>query len=185
MKRTYRRASLLIIAGLHFLNASSIALSMNEGSVEYPLKLVFLFNFTKYVEWPSDVYKNPGDPLSICIVGDDPFAPDLEEALRARKVGGHPVEVRQVKPGDMLRACHIVFIPATANARARDIVKELNGTSTLTVGETEGFAALGGIMNFKVEANRLRFEVNSVAAKNARLKISSRLLSIATIVNVP
>lgn len=179
-----KRAALLIVAGLFFSSASSLALSLNEESMEYPLKLAFLFNFTKFVEWPSDVYKDPGDPLLICIVGNSPFAPDLEEALRARTVAGHPVEVKQLKSGDTVSACHIVFIPVTAKARAQSIVKELNGSSTLTVGETEGFAAQGGIVNFKVEANRLHFEVNLRAAERAGLKISSKLLGIATIVKV-
>ena len=73
----------------------------------------------------------------------------------------------------------MVFIPATEKNQAYKIVKDLNGSSTLTVGETEGFAELGGIINLTVEGNKVHFEINQLAAQRARLKISSKLLSLA------
>lgn len=185
--RRLRRVSPWLIAGVQLLNAvnaSPGAVALNEESMEYPLKLAFLHNFTKYVEWPSDSYKDSGDPLSICIVGKDPFSPGLEDELRTRKARNHPVEVKALKPGDTIRACHIVFIPWTAKAETDRVVKGLMGSNTLTVGETAGFIALGGIINFTVEQDRLHFEVNPLAAERAGLKISSKLLTIATIVKL-
>jgi len=96
--------------------------------------------------------------------------------------GSHPIEIRNLRRGDPVRACHVVFIPESPGDEAAGIVEGLKGSSTLTVGESEGFAARGGIINFVVEEHRLRVEVNPLAAKRAGLKISSRLLSIATIV---
>jgi len=153
--------------------------------VEYPVKLAFLYNFTKFVEWPAASFRDANAPLSICIVGDDPFSTDLEGELRTRKVGGHPVEVKRLKPTDTLSACQIVFVPATAKNQVARIVKSLKGASTLTVGESEGFALLGGIINLTVEENKLRFEINLLAAERAKLKISSKLLSLAKIVKEP
>lgn len=158
------------------------AVSLNRAGVEYPVKLAFLYNFTKFVEWPPGSYRDPGAPLAICIVGRDPFSPDIEGDLRTRIVGRHPVEVLTLKPTDTLRVCHMVFIPATENGQADKIVRDLKGSSTLTVGETEGFAELGGIINLTVAGNNVHFEVNQLAAQRAGLKISSKLLSLAKIV---
>lgn len=180
-----RRASFFIIACWLFLNASPNAQSQNEETVEYPVKLACLYNLTKFVEWPPGSYRDAGAPLAICIVGDDPFSADLEEELRTRTVGGHPVAIKTLGTNDTLSTCHIVFVPVAEKNQAARIVRRLKGSSTLTVGETEGFAAQGGIINLTVEENRLRFEINLLAAERARLKISSKLLSLARIVKEP
>jgi len=150
--------------------------------VEYPVKLAFLFNFTKFVEWPTDSFRHAGAPLAICVVGEDPFSTDLEEELRTRTVGGHPVEIQRLRPTDALNTCHVVFVPVTEKNQAARIVRGLEGSSALTVGESEGFALQGGIINLTVEEHKLRFEVNPVAAERAGLKISSKLLSMAKII---
>jgi uncharacterized protein DUF4154 len=180
--RRIRRASFFIFACWLLLNSSPQARSQNEESVEYPVKLAFLFNFTKFVEWPADSFRGASAPMSICIVGDDPFSADLEGELRTRSVGGHPVAVKRLKPTDTLSMCQMVFVPVTAKDQSARIVKGLKGASTLTVGEAEGFAVLGGIINLTVEGNKLHFEVNLSAAERAKLKISSKLLSMAKII---
>jgi hypothetical protein len=178
----FRRACVLMAACLLFMNPAT-ALSLNDETIEYPLKLACLYNFTKFVEWPADSFSDPKGPLAICIVGDDPFNPELEGELSARSVGSRRVEVRRLKPNDSLNACHIVFVPVTEKNQAARIVKGLSQSSTLTVGESEGFAEMGGIINFTVEGNLLHFEVNPLAAERASLKISSKFLSLAKIVN--
>ena len=175
------RACLCLIACLLAWNPSA-ARSQDEERAEYTLKLAFLYNFTKFVEWPADTYPDAGSPLAICIVGEDPFNPDMEADLRTRTSGGHPVDVRTLHPNDMLKECQLVFVPAKEKKLAARIVSELNGLSTLTVGETEGFASIGGIINLTVEEDKLRFQVNPLAAEHARLKLSSKLLSMAIIV---
>ena len=170
------------IAGGLFFGASPNAYSQTEEDAEYSVKLGFLYNFTKFVEWPPDSFRDPGAPLVICIVGHDPFRQDLEAELRTRKVWGHPVEVRTQTPNDKLSACHIVFVPVTEKNQSDRILRDLQGSRTLTVGESEGFAVMGGIINLTVEDNKVHFEINRVAADRAGLKIGSRLLSIAKIV---
>jgi YfiR/HmsC-like len=93
----------------------------------------------------------------ICIVGHDPFRQDLEAGLRTRKVGDHPVEVRTRTPNDKLSVCHIVFVPVTEKNQSDRILQNLQGSRTLTVGETEGFAVLGGMINFTVEPEQGSF----------------------------
>jgi hypothetical protein len=179
-----RRASFFIVACWLFVNPLN-AVSVNEESLEYPLKLAFLYNFTKFVEWPSDSFHDSGASLAICVIGNDPFSPDIEAELRTRTVGSHPVEVKTLRSNDALNACHMVFVPAPEENQAARIVNSLKGSSTLTVGEAEGFAGLGGIINLTVEQDKLQFEVNPLAAERAGLKISSKLLSMAKIVKEP
>ena len=179
--RRIRRVSVIIVCWF-LSNASPKALSLNTESAEYPLKLAFLYNFAKFVEWPSDSFRSPGAPLAICIVGHDPFSLDIENELRTRPAGGHPVEFLALKPTDTLNVCHIVFIPVTEKDQAARIVRSLKGSGTLTVGESEGFAVRGGIINFTVEGGNVRFEINRLAADRAGLKISSKLLNLAKIV---
>jgi hypothetical protein len=156
---------------------------MNEETVEYPVKLAFLYNFTKFVDWPPDSYRGPGAPLEICIVGNDPFSPAIEGELRTRTVGSHPIEVKTLGPSDIMSACQIVFVPVTAEDQATRVVRSLKGSSSLTVGETEGFTALGGIINLTAEGSKLHFEVNLLAAERAHLKISAKMLALAKIVH--
>jgi hypothetical protein len=179
--RLIRRAFFFLVACWLFLTPAR-ALSLNDENEEYALKLACLYNFTKFVEWPAGSYRDAGAPLAICVVGDDPFGPDLERDLRTRKAGSHPVEVKMLRSNDTLSSCHIVFVPATEKNQATRIVMALKDSSTLTVGETDGFAALGGIINLTVENNKLHFEVNRLAAERAGLIISSKLLSLAKIV---
>jgi len=118
----------------------------------------------------------------ICIVGHDPFREDLELELATRKVGDHPVEVRTQTANDKLNLCHIVFVPVSEKNEGDRILQGLEGSRTLTVGETEGFALLGGIINLTVEGNKVHFEINRLAADRAGLKIGCKLLSLAKIV---
>lgn len=177
----WRLALFLIACGLA-MATSSWADALGEESVEYRVKLAFIHNFTKFVEWPASSYSNPDAPLVIYVVGTDPFNADLEDELRLRKVGRHPLVIRNLKPGDAIGACQMVFISLSAQDQVASIVKGLKGSSTLTVSETQGFALKGGMINFAVEGHRVRLEVNPLAANRAGLKISSRLLNLATIV---
>ena len=181
-RRVLKASFSAIIAGGLFFGVSLNALPKNEEVAEYAVKLGFLYNFTKFVEWPADAFRDAGAPLVICIVGHDPFRQDLEAELRTRKVGDRPVEVRSQTSNDKLTACHVVFVPDTEKSQSDRILRGLEGSRTLTVGETEGFAVLGGVINLTVEDNKVHFEINRLAADRAGLKIPSRLLSIAKIV---
>jgi len=163
-------------------SASSKALAGNGEDVEYPAKLAFLYNFAKFIEWPSGSNHDPSAPFVICIAGHDPFSTGTEGELRTRAVLGHPIEIRALRATDALSVCSMVFIPVTEKDQAGNILRGLKGSSTLTVGENEGFAARGGMINLTVEGNRLHFEINQLAAERAGLKISSKLFSLAKLV---
>ena len=142
----------------------------------------FSYNFAQFVEWPSDAFAEAKAPLTVCVAGENPFQGELEQSLRNRRSGSHPIEIRKLKPDDNPRACHIIFVRAAERKAAGRILSRLNGSNTLSVGEAKGFAERGGIINVTLEENKLGFEVNIDAATQTHLRISSKMLALARIV---
>jgi uncharacterized protein DUF4154 len=153
--------------------------ALGQAPDEYQVKAAFLYNFVKFVEWPPQVFKSPTDGIAICILGQDPFGGALDEAVRGKTFEGRTVVVARIAEVRQAGGCRILFVSASESKRARAILTELEASSILTVGDTEGFAAEGGVIDFRLEAGRVRFRVNVDAAERARLKISSKLLSLA------
>jgi len=155
-----------------------------EGSpaFEYQVKVGFLFNFAKFVEWPPQAFSGPGAPLTIGVLGDDSFCDALEQGLRGKTVNSRPIEIRRLRRADLGSPVHILFIGASLGRDVASILGTLRKLPVLTVAHMDRFALLGGIINFTIESHKLRFEINRDAAERAGLRISSQLLAIATIV---
>jgi hypothetical protein len=151
----------------------------NELS-EYQLKAAFLANFAKFVEWPTQSFPDGTAPVSIGIVGDDPFGRDIDETINGKLLQGHPMAVKRVDWRDDLAAFHMVFVSASEKRRLPDILQRMESSSVLTVSDLEGFCGAGGIIAFVMDRDRIRFEVNVEVAQRHGLKISSKLLSLAT-----
>lgn len=122
-------------------------------------------------------------PLIIGVFGTDPFGGILDRAVEGKLVSGRRVLVRRAPDAAGLRQCHIVFVPASETGRFPQLNDTLDGRNVLTVGEAKGFAERGGIINFVVENQRVRFEINPQAASQANLRLSSKLMQLATIVS--
>ena len=153
-----------------------------QGMDVYQVKAVFLYNFAKFVEWPANSFKSSSDPIAICILGQDPFGSSLEDAIHGKTIECRAFVVRQIAGAPQARSCQILFIGSSEQKRFRAVLKELKTSGILTVGETEGFAAEYGVVNFKLEGGKIRLEINVGAAEQNRLRISSKLLSLAQIV---
>jgi YfiR/HmsC-like len=149
---------------------------------EYAVKAAFLYNFAKFVDWPPEVFKTPKDPIVVCVLGRNPFGSSLEDVIRGKSIEGRAFVFRQVADVDQANACQILFIAAAEGKHFRSLYGISKPTGILTVGESEGFATGGGIVNLKLDAGRVRFEINVDAAEHAQLHISSKLLSLAQIV---
>lgn len=148
---------------------------------EYELKAGFLYNFAKYVEWPGDAFENKESPISVGVIGKDPFGDLLEKTLKDRQAQDRKFTIVRYPGPAELKPCHILFIPKTEKARA-EILKKIENWPTLTVGEAEGFAAKGGAVNILIEKDRPRLEINPEVAEKAKLTIQARLLKLATLV---
>jgi uncharacterized protein DUF4154 len=154
--------------------------AVGQTNDEYQVKAAFLFNFAKFVEWPPQTFKSPSDPMSICVLGPNPFGRSLDEAVAGKSIDGRRFVVRQVANAERAGGCQILFIASPQKSHLPELVTTLAGV--LTVGESEGFAAGGGVIGFKLQGGRVRLEVNVDAADQRKLRISSKLLSLAQIV---
>jgi hypothetical protein len=177
-----RFAMVSLLAGLMFLALAGVvqsARAQESPPSEYQVKAAFLFNFGKFVEWPTNAFANAESPLVIGVFGGDPFHGDLERLVAGQKIAGHPVVVRQTSALPDLKGCHILFIPAAAKEREREALQAAGGACVLTVGEFYGFCEAGGMVNFVIEDRQVHFDINNDAVKAAGLKISSKLLTLA------
>jgi hypothetical protein len=149
---------------------------------EYKVKAAFVYNFAKFVEWPAETLTPSVAPFRICVLGQDRFGGVLVSTVNGKTLSGRPFVVSDISDVSQAGDCQILFVGSSENKRLRSILAEVRTLGTLTVGETEGFAAMGGIINFKIEDGRVRFEINVAAAERAKLRISSNLLNLAQIV---
>ncbi len=154
----------------------------SDEAKEYPVKAAMMGKFLKYVDWPTTRVEEDETPMIVGVFGADPFGKAIDTVFVGQTYRGHPYQVRRVETLADVPACHVLFIPKTEVEQLDAIVRVAAGKSILLVGESEGFARRGGIINFYFEKKNPRFEVNPQAAKREELKISSSLLKLARIV---
>ncbi len=168
--RIWLVASLLL--SLSFLSTPSRA---QDSASEYSLKAAFLYNFLKFTEWPSDENQS----VSICILGTDPFGSSLTP-LNQKKLRNQPIEIRKLSGLEGAEKCMVLFISASEKKRLNEILKYLEGRPVLTVGDMQNFSKNGGIVGFYTDNGKIRFKINSQAAKLSNLRISGKLLELST-----
>ncbi|MGC3960519.1 MAG: YfiR family protein [Verrucomicrobiota bacterium] len=154
-------------------------------SKEYQLKAAFLYNFTKFVEWPTNRFTTPDEPIIIGVLEGNPFGEELAKAVQDRKHEGHPLVVTNLPTILGATNVHLLFVPRGQEELFATHRVTLHAAGVLTVGESETFARGDGIITFTTEAAKIRFEINLVAAEPAGFKISSKLLQLAKVVRSP
>lgn len=174
------RAGAISFLGLCWLAFASPAVRAQENApTEYQIKAAFLFNFAKFVQWPSQVFADRGSPLVIGVLGEDPFHGDLAGMIRNKSIDQHPLILKEIRSLVEITNCQILFICTSEKRRLPEILQGLQGASVLTVGEMERFTESGGMINFVLEGTKVHFQINQEAATRAGLKISSKLMSLA------
>jgi len=182
--RLFRSCMLLAVALLMAVGPVAWAFGASDDDdsqmgMEYQIKAAFLFNFAKFVDWPSRKFTQPDSPLLIGIVGEDPFGGLLEEAVQDKRINDRAVAIRHIDTMEELRKCHIIFVCRSEEERLGPILSEVRGDNVLTVGETDKFISKGGMINFVMIGSSVHFQINDSAARHAGLKISSKLSSLA------
>lgn len=158
---------------------------VSADSREYMVKAAFLYNFGKFTKWPPDAFVGTAAPVELCVTRGEPFG-DAFNMLINKTIQGRPLKIRVLREASDTRSCHILFVSSQEKKKdLKRIFASLRNRSVLSVGESEGFLCAGGIVNFKIKRNKLRFEVNIHAARKMELRISSKLLKLAEIVDVP
>ena len=152
-----------------------------QTAAEYQVKAVFLFNFTRFVDWPTTSFEAANSPFVIGILGNDPFGTYIDETVNGETAGQHPIIIKRYKTIKDIDNCQILFINSSESEQIKPILSELKEKNVLTVSDANNFASFGGMIGFFIENNKIKMQINTDAAKAASLSISSKLLSVAKI----
>jgi YfiR/HmsC-like len=149
---------------------------------EYQVKATYLYNFGRFVQWPPNAAAGKRDSFSICVLGQDPFGPSLDSTLAGETMDGKPLAVKRISTARDAGECRILFISSTEENHLKEILAALDESSILTVSDMPAFSRRGGMIQFILEGDKVRFEINLTKAETAKLTLSSELLKVATTV---
>jgi len=159
--------------------AMGLGMATTAGAVEpleWAVKAAYLAKFGFYVEWPRDAFDGPTGPLNLCVVGDDPFGNLLDDAVAGQRVEGRPISVRRLKSVARGSGCHIAYVGNETRTAA--VIDNVRGSPTLVVTDA-GSAVPGGVIQFVLKDNRVRFAIDDEAAAQNGINVSSKLLNLA------
>lgn len=172
----------LLLLGAGWAGPVPRAGTSDQPFSEHEVEAAFLYHFTKYIEWPPQVFASAQSSMVLGFLGSDPFRGAVEEVIADRLVDGRTLVWKKFDQPPRSGECHALFIGSDDEARMKQALARLRTEPILTVGDSEAFGRAGGIVWFRVSGNRVRFAINIDAARRAGLPISSRLLGVATVV---
>jgi hypothetical protein len=182
--RGYSIAFYLLALLLFLSRTGDRLLAATPSLSEDEIKAGFLLNFARFVTFPASSFPLPSSPLVICIVGDTPIISLLSDASAGKPVEGRVVFVKRLQPKDDFARCNILFIEGSQARYEEKILTSVKGASSLTVGESDTFMRAGGMIEFVVEDNRVKLELNLDTATAAGLKLSAKLIAVSRLVPV-
>src|SRR5204863_7025800 len=125
----------------------------------------YLFHFAQLVVWPPEAFSGPTAPLFITVLGQNPFGDELERTFHGKMVNGHPIAIRTVhSAADARTNSHVLFISSSEKNHLPEIIAGLRGASVLTVGDTDDFSDVGGMIRFLFVDKKLKFQIKDEAA---------------------
>jgi hypothetical protein len=146
---------------------------------EYSVKAAFLFNFGRYVQWPETAFAKPDDSFVIGIAGEYPFGAELDQIAAKKTIQGRRISIVRFATPDAYRHCNILFLSRSLSVEQADaLINKTRGKSVLVVGENPGMAERGAAVNFYLEENCVRLEINSRAVRTSRLDLDAKLLAL-------
>lgn len=152
-----------------------------QGSAEeYQIKAAFLFHFAQLVDWPSDANETTGTSVNLCMFENESHRQEILNSIDGKPIGGRTFHVRMLHPLQDAHGCNLLFMSNDNARRELAILNNLRGLPILTVGEDDEFLADGGMIRFRLDGDHIRFDINLAAAESSGLRISSRLLLLAT-----
>ncbi len=151
---------------------------------EYKLKVAYLFNFTRYVQWPATAFEDFDTPFRIGVIGRDPFGAALDHVAKLKKAQNRRIVVQRFRSVKEYRPCQIVFVSKHVRpAELAAILKQTRQQPALVVCESSGLARRGATVNFFLDVDgTIGFEINVDAAQRNKLRINARLLKLARVV---
>lgn len=158
-----------------------LACGAPSADQEYALKAVFLYNFCRFIEWPERAFSSADEPMVIGVVGDNPFGRLIEDTVKGETLRGRRIRVEYYRRPSDIDRCHVLFASASEMNRADEIIAAVDGKSVVTVGETEAFLDLGGMIALTADQNRVRLRIAPARLRAENLAASSKLLRVAEI----
>jgi len=179
--KTFARARVLPLIGLGLLVSANVQAQQTKPS-EYQVKAAYVYNFGKFVKWPDDAAANRSGAFTICVLGADPFGTVLQSTLAGESLGGKSVAVKRVPTPQDAASCHILFLSTAQETKLKEILVALGQASVLTVSDIPEFSQRGGMIQFVLQGDRVRFEINRANAEGNGLILTSDLLKVAVVV---
>jgi YfiR/HmsC-like len=171
------RALVVVLLAVALLARPAAAQQSSSG--EAAIKAVYLYNFTKFVDWPEAAFGGSSAPFVVCTFGDNDFRRELRGVMYREQVHGRPITIMEPDANDDLRTCHLVYFGNDDPDRMARRLAALRQAPVLTVGEGQRFLDQGGQIAFVIEDNRVRFDIRQEPAATAGLTVSSKLLRVA------
>lgn len=179
MKLRIKPINIILIVVFSIATLSLNTYAKEKKPTDYQIKAAFIYNFLKFIEWPQDLHEGS---ITICILGDDPFGNAID-IIKGKYVSKKEILVKYCYSIEDVEEGDILFITSSEKKNIESLISSVKGLSILTLGDTNKFSQKGVIINFYIERKKIRFEINVVAAKQAGIKISSKLLNLAKIVS--
>jgi len=171
----------LIISLMFIFNMMSISIIYAQGSREYEIKAAFLYNFAKFVTWPDEAFADVQSPFVIGVLGQDPFDETLK-SIEGKVAQDRKIIIKRFNSEKDIDICHILFISSSEKNRLNQIFNNgLSGKNILTIGDMTQFTQSGGIINFILQNNMIRFEISQKSVQRTGLSLSSQLLKLAIV----
>lgn len=184
-----RRAATCLLLLVAVLGASAGLLRALPGAPssppqtpEYELKAAYLFNFVKFVEWPETTFATADSPIRLCVYGSDPFDRALA-TIDGKTVRDRRLVAEQVRRAPQIDECHVLFVPRREFRSKSALLERVAGKGVLSVTEVEDDDPARGIINLVRRDGRVVIQVAAGRASASGLRISSRLLQLAEVVD--
>lgn len=174
----FKSGSLAAVLSFVTLNYS---IAQTRPANEQQVKAAFIYNFTHFIDWPSESFASSKAPFVIGIIGDDPIAADLGALVKDEKFDYRTITIQKFATAKDVDNCNILYISGKEASKVKNILPQLNRRGILTVVDDAGFSKWGGIVCFHKDDNKLRLQINVSEAKAAELTISSKLMSVSDI----
>jgi hypothetical protein len=174
-----RRLALLAAIFLVSIGLCPSGIAQQPKPEEYQVKAVYLYNFGRFVVWPGTAAATQGT-FDVCVLGRDPFGSALDATLAGEAIDNRKLAARRIAIPREATNCQILFISSSETTRIKEILAAVHSSAVLTVSDMPGFTSNGGMIQFVLKENKVRFEVNLTAAEKAGLTLSSQLLKVAT-----
>jgi hypothetical protein len=156
-----------------------------SAASEYQVKAAFIYKFSTYIRWPETGAGSLSAPFVIGVLGKDPFGPSLDAVVAGQRVQGRGVVIRRLTQMAESLHCDVVFVSLAEREQLSQLFALLGDAPVLTIGDADGFAELGGMINLvTTDDHHIRFDINKRAVDRAGLKAPSQLLRLARIVDL-